>query len=206
MDLTAGVSWFRGSSVRIRRGGREIQVDPFGVAEESTADYVLLTHPHYDNFSEDDIDRVRGADTIVIAPASMKKQLEAADHFLRPGDMLQLDGLDLLAVPAHNVDKKFHPMENGWLGYVFTVDDVTYYHAGDTDYLDSMSTIRCDVAFLPLEGHYTMGPDDAARAAGACGASVLVPVHWGESWGTPDDVERLRRRFAGEVKVLPRAL
>src|SRR5687767_10668561 len=119
MDLTAGVSWFRGSSVRIRRGAREIQVDPFAISEPSAADYVLLTHPHYDNFSEADIARVRGPETVVIAPATMKKQLEAADHFLRPGDMLQLDGLDLLAMPAHNVDKKFHSQENGWLGYVF---------------------------------------------------------------------------------------
>src|SRR5688572_1228657 len=205
MDLTAGVSWFRGSSVRIRRGDREIVVDPYAISEESTADYVLLTHPHYDNFSEADIARVRGPHTVVIAPATMKKQLENADHFLRPGDMLQLDGLDLLAMPAHNVDKKFHPAENGWLGYVFTVDGVTYYHAGDTDYLDSMATIRCDVAFLPCDGHYTMGAEDAARAASACRASVLVPVHWGASWGSPEDGERMASGGPGEVKVLPRA-
>ena len=81
MDLTSGVSWFRGSSVRIRRGGREIHVDPSGLTEEGPADYVLLTHPHYDNFSEENIARVRGAGTTVIAPASMKKQLADADHF-----------------------------------------------------------------------------------------------------------------------------
>ena len=69
-----------------------------------------------------------------------------------------------------------------------------------------METIRCDVAFLPCEGHYTMAPDDAARAARACGASVLVPVHWGESWGTREDIERMHRLFPGEVRILPRAL
>ena len=206
MDLTTGVSWFRGSSVRIRRAGREIQVDPYGVSEERAADYVLLTHPHYDNFSEVDIARVRTPETVVIAPASMKKQLEDADHFLRPGDMLQLEGLDVLAMPAYNVDKKFHPQESAWLGYVFTLDGVTYYHAGDTDYLDSMTTVRCDVAFLPCDAHYTMGAEEAVRAAEACGASVLVPVHWGESWGSPEDLERMRRMFSGKLRVLPRAL
>ena len=206
MDLTSGVSWFRGSSVRIRRAGLEVQIDPLGLTESSVADYVLLTHPHYDNFSEQDIARVRGPDTVVIAPASMKKQLEDADHFLRPGDMLQLDGFDVLAVPAYNVDKKFHPPESGWLGYVFTLGDVTYYHAGDTDYLDSMETIRCDVAFLPCDGHYTMGPDEAVRAARACRAAVMIPVHWGDSWGSAEDVERMRKDFPGEVRVLPRAL
>jgi L-ascorbate metabolism protein UlaG (beta-lactamase superfamily) len=206
MDLTSGVSWFRGSSVRIRRGGVEVQIDPLGLTEHSVADYVLLTHSHYDNFSEEEIARVRGPDTVVIAPASMKKQIESADHFLRPGDMLQLNGIDVLAVPAYNADRKFHPPEYGWLGYVFTLGGVTYYHAGDTDYLDSMSTIRCDVAFLPCDAHYTMGPEEAVRAAQACGASVLVPVHWGETWGSAEDIERMREQFEGEVRVLPRAL
>ena len=182
-----------------------IFVDPLAVTEPVHADYVLLTHPHFDIFSEEDIAKVRNSNTVVIAPASMKKQIEDADHFLRPGDLLQLHGIDILAVPAYNTGKRFHPQGNEWLGYVFTIGDVTYYHAGDTDYLDSMATIRCDVAFLPCDGHYTMGAEDAARAAAACGASVLVPVHWGEAWGSPEDVERMRGRFGGEVRVLPRA-
>lgn len=203
-DMLDGVTWFRGSSVRIRRAGLEIHIDPLGVSDDSTADYILLTHPHFDNFSEADIDRVRGPDTVVVAPASMKKLLDDADHFMRPGDMLQLDGLDILAVPAHNVGKRFHLPEQGWLGYVFTVGGVTYYHAGDTDFLPAMLGIRCDVAFLPCDGHYTMGPEDAARAAKACAASVIVPIHWGEPHATRQEVERLRDLFDGEVRILDR--
>jgi len=75
-------------------------VDPLGVTEPVDADYVLLTHPHWDIFSEEDIARVRSPHTVVIAPASMKKQLEDADHFLRPGDPLHVQGIDILAVPA----------------------------------------------------------------------------------------------------------
>ena len=203
--LLEGITWFRGSSVRIRRGGREIHIDPLRVPEESTADYILLTHPHYDNFSEDDIQRLRGPDTVLVAPASMKKLLDQADHFMRPGDMLQLDALDVLAVPAHNVEKRFHRPEDGWVGYVFTLDGVTYYHAGDTDFLPSMFGIRCDVAFLPCGGHYTMGPEDAARAAEACGAEVVVPIHWGEPHGTRADAERIGDLFTGSVHILERA-
>jgi L-ascorbate metabolism protein UlaG (beta-lactamase superfamily) len=203
-DLLAGVTWFRGSSVRIRRGGMEIHVDPLGLDEDSEADVVLLTHPHYDNFSEADIARVRGPETVLVAPASMKKLLVDADHFMRPGDMLQLDGFDILAVPAHNVEKKFHTAEHGWLGYVFTVDDTTYYHAGDTDFLPSMSGIRCDVAFLPCGGHYTMGVDDAAKAGEACGAEIIVPIHWGEPHGTKQEIDRLAEIFPGQVRILER--
>ena len=203
-DSLEGITWFRGSSVRIRRAGVEIHVDPLGVDEPSEADFVLLTHPHYDNFSEDDIARVRGERTVIVAPASMKKQLDDADHFMRPGDMLQLDGFDVLAVPAYNVEKKFHTPEHGWLGYVFTIGGTTFYHAGDTDFLPAMYGIRCDVAFLPVGGHYTMGVDDAAKAAEACGAEVLVPIHWGEPHGTMEDIDRLRRIFPRTVHVLER--
>ncbi len=200
-EMLDGVTWFRGSSVRIRRAGLEIHVDPIGVPDDSRADFILLTHPHYDNFSESDIDRIRTPQTVVVAPATMKKLLGDADHFMRPGDMLQLDGLDVLAVPAYNVDKRFHRPEQGWLGYVFTVGGVTFYHAGDTDFLPSMFGIRCDVAFLPCGGHYTMGPEDAARAASACAASLVVPIHWGEPHATREDVERIRDLFEGEVHI-----
>ena len=204
IDSLDGITWFRGSSVRVRREGLEIHIDPIGVDEDSEADFVLLTHPHFDNFSESDIARVRGDRTVIIAPASMKKQLDDADHFMRPGDMVQLEGFDVLAVPAHNVGKKFHTSEDSWLGYVFTIGDTTFYHAGDTDFLPSMAQIRCDVAFLPVGGHYTMGIEDAARAGEACGASVIIPIHWGDPHGTPEDIERLRELFPGTVGVLER--
>ena len=61
--MLEGVTWFRQSSVRIRRGGVEIHIDPWGIPEGGTADFILLTHPHFDNFSEDDIAKVRGRDT-----------------------------------------------------------------------------------------------------------------------------------------------
>lgn len=203
-DLLEGITWFRGSSVRVRRAGLEIHVDPVGLDEASIADVVLLTHPHYDNFSEDDVARVRGPETILVAPATMKKLVADADHFMRPGDMLQLEGFDILAVPAHNLDKKFHTAEHGWLGYVFGLGGVTYYHAGDTDFLSSMRGIRCDVAFLPCGGHYTMGVEGAAKAAEACGAEVIVPVHWGEPHGTREEVEQLADLLPGKVCILER--
>lgn len=199
-----GVSWFRGSSVRIRRAGVEIHVDPTDVNGDSKADLVLLTHPHFDNFSEEDIARVRKPETVVVAPSSMKKLVDDADHFMRPGDMVHLDGFDVLAVPAHNLDKRYHTPEDGWLGYVFTIDGTTYYHAGDTDFLPAMFGIRCDVAFLPCGGHYTMGVEDAARAGEACGAEVVVPIHWGEPHGSEEDIAKLKELFSREVQVLER--
>lgn len=207
-DLLRGVTWFRGSSIRIRRGSLEVHIDPYGHesadSEPGAADYILLTHPHYDNFSEEDIDRLRTPDTVVIAPASMKKQLSDADHFLRPGDVLQLHDLDLLAMPAYNIDKRYHPPEAAWLGYVFTLDGVTYYHAGDTDPIEAMMSVNCDVAFLPVDGHYTMDAEGAARAAAFCGADVVVPIRWSEGH-SEDEAMRLAQMDGLNVELLERS-
>lgn len=203
-DFLHGVTWFRHSSIRIRRGGIEIHVDPWGVTEKSHADYILLTHPHYDNFSEEDIARVRGPDTILVAPSSMRKQLGEVDHLMRPGDLIQLDRIDILAAPAHHRERKFHPADSGWLGYVFSVDNVTYFHAGHTDPLESMVGIRCDVAFIPCCSDYTMGPEEAARVAEVCQASILVPLHWDDNPDGPDVVAKISDSFSGQVELLPR--
>ena len=203
-DFLDGVTWFRHSSLRIRRAGLEIHVDPWGVTEESEADYVLLTHPHYDNFSEEDLDRVRGQDTVVVAPSTMKKQVGEVDHFVRPGDLIQLDRIDILAVPAHNQDRRFHPPDAGWVGYVFSLGGVTFYHSGHTDFLNSMEAIRCDVAFLPCCSDYTLSPREAALAGEACGASVLVPLHWSDHGGGPQAALSIAGLFPGKVRFLER--
>jgi len=200
----SGVTWFRHSSIRIRRGGVEIHVDPFGITERARADFILLTHPHYDNFSEEDIAKVRGPDTVLIAPASMRKQLEDVDHLLRPGDMVQLGQVQILAVPAHNLSRKFHPPDSGWLGYVFTVDDLTYFHCGHSDPLEAMAGIRCDVAFVPCCSDYTMSAQDAVTVAEACQASTLVPLHWEDDPDGRTEVARMAEVFSGTVEVLPR--
>ncbi len=49
-----------------------------------------------------------------------------------------------------------------------------------------------------------MGVEDAARAGEACGAEVIVPIHWGEPHGSPEDIERLRELFSRDVHVLER--
>jgi L-ascorbate metabolism protein UlaG (beta-lactamase superfamily) len=179
-------------------------VDPWGVTEKGEADYILLTHPHYDNFSEEDIAKVRGPETVVAAPTSMRKQLEDVDHLLHPGDLIQLNRIDILAVPAYNLHRKFHPADSGWLGYVFSLGSVTYFHAGHTDPLDTMAGIRCDVVFVPCCSDYTIGPEGAVQIAEMCGASILVPLHWEENQKGMKDVKRLETLFSGQVHILER--
>jgi L-ascorbate metabolism protein UlaG (beta-lactamase superfamily) len=72
----------------------------------------------------------------------------------------------------------------------------TIYHAGDTDVFLDMGLIKRryepEVALLPIGGHYTMGPKDAALAASMLGVHDVVPMHYGTSPllnGTPQELK-----------------
>ena len=43
-----------------------------------------------------------------------------------------------MTVPAYNIDKEYHPKDAGYVGYIVTLNNVTYYIAGDTDVLDEV--------------------------------------------------------------------
>lgn len=82
----------------------------------------------------------------------------------------------------------------------------TLYHAGDTTVFGDMSLIgeiyQPDLAFLPIGGHYTMGPELAARAARLLAVERVVPVHFGTFpilSGTPDE---LADAAGGDFEVL----
>lgn len=87
---------------------------------------------------------------------------------------------------------------------MLTLGGVTYYHAGHSDYLDSVRDIRCDVALLPWSADYAMSPEDAAQAGTACGTTVVVPLHWGEHADPAADRRRIAALFPGEVRILER--
>jgi L-ascorbate metabolism protein UlaG (beta-lactamase superfamily) len=59
----------------------------------------------------------------------------------------------------------------------------TIYHAGDTNVFGDMRLIgelyRPDLALLPIGGHYTMGPREAALAVELLGVDAVAPIHWG---------------------------
>jgi L-ascorbate metabolism protein UlaG (beta-lactamase superfamily) len=84
------------------------------------------------------------------------------------------------------------------------------YHAGDTAVFGDLRIIgeshHPDVAFLPIGGHYTMGPAGAARAIELLGVSTVVPIHYGTFpvlTGTPGQLrDELERRELGDVRVI----
>ena len=125
-----------------------------------------------------------------------------------PGDRRAVEGFSIEVVPAYNIDKPFHPKANNWVGYIVEVAGRKLYHAGDTDRIPEMKTMRTDVAFLPIGGTYTMTAEEAAAAVNEdIKPKVAVPIHYGAVVGSDSDAQRFRELCTvSEVQVLTPSL
>ncbi len=181
------------SSIRMNKG-KIIYVDPFHIEENyQDADIILITHSHYDHFSEEDIEKVRKADTIIYVTEDYvenARQLGFSENKIigvKPNQTYYEGNIEINTVPAYNVNKQFHPKENNWVGYIIKIDGITYYIAGDTDITEENKKIKCDVAFVPVGGTYTMTAKEAAELVNIIKPKVAIPIHYGDIVGTKED-------------------
>lgn len=186
-----------------------VYVDPFKLPEGEArpkADVLLITHPHYDHCSVEDIRKITKKETVIITVPDAQSKLVSMDvaavKLVRPGDEVALEGISVKAVPAYNTDKDFHPKENEWVGYLIELAGSTVYVAGDTDKIPEMRSLEgVDVAFLPVSGTYVMTAEEAAEAAKAIKPKLAIPMHYGDIVGTQQDAQRFKKLLEGSVRV-----
>ena len=201
-----GLSWLGHASFRLSRAGVTLYFDPWQIpSEPHDADWVLIGHPHFDHLSPGDVAKVARAETEVVTVAECAEKLKAAGfsgtvRVVKPGDKIQAKGVSIEVVPAYNTNKKFHPKESGWAGFIVELDGVRIYHAGDTDFIPEMRGLKTDVALLPVSGIYVMTPEEAAEAAKVINPKVAVPMHYGSIVGTAADAKRFQK-LCGSVIV-----
>lgn len=194
------------SSIRINKK-KVIYIDPFKINKNyNDADIIFITHDHYDHYSEEDIDKVIKEDTtIVISKDLLKKLLKKGINknaiiVAEPNKEYETQGINFNTIPAYNINKKFHPKENNWLGYIITINNVKYYVAGDTDITDENRKVKCDVAFVPVGGTYTMDFKEAARLINEIKPKIAVPIHYGSIVGTEQDARNFINLLNSEIK------
>jgi L-ascorbate metabolism protein UlaG (beta-lactamase superfamily) len=201
-DVRDHVQRLNHDAFRFEAGGMVVYTDPFKVPARHDADLVLISHEHFDHCAPEDVAAVSKPGTVVVAAASCRDQLASDARLVQPGDRLEVAGVSIEVVPAYNKDKHFHPRDAGHVGFVFTLDGVRVYFAGDTDLIPEMTDIRADVALLPVSGTYVMTADEAVQAARDVGAEVTIPMHYGDIIGTARDAEALEKRFEGQVVIM----
>ena len=206
--MTENIAILTHSSIRIKDADRTIYIDPFKVENEpKDADFILVTHDHFDHFSPEDIAKVAKADSILVAPEKMaKKAQEAANlvgeiEIVRPNEKYEIAGLKFETVPAYNTLKPFHPKKAGWVGYILEVDAKRVYIAGDTDATKEAEAVDCDIAMIPIGGTYTMDARKAAKLINAMKPAIAIPTHYGSVVGKPEDGETFAKLVEAPVEA-----
>ena len=179
-----------------------IYFDPYQIEEGPTADLILISHDHFDHCSPEDVTKIQGPETIIVTEKDSAEKLTGDVRVLKPGETLNLEGINILGVPSYNTDKDFHPRKNGWLGFVVEVAGVRIYHAGDTDFIPEMKDLDADIALLPVSGTYVMTADQAVKAALAIKPKLAIPMHYGAIVGNDQDAVAFKKALEGKVDVL----
>ena len=178
------------SSIKIT-GSKTIYFDPLMMNEVHDADYIFITHTHYDHLELTSIKKILKEETIIIGPYDMKDKLDGISNniiYIYPEEELELPNIKVKAVPAYNINKSFHKKEFNWLGYYLVFDDKKYYIAGDTDALPENNNLDVDVAFIPIGGVYTMDYSEAAQFVNEMKPKEVIPIHYGMVVGSKEDL------------------
>jgi L-ascorbate metabolism protein UlaG (beta-lactamase superfamily) len=199
-EVAENIHWLGHDTFKIT-GEKVIYTDPFEIKQKDTADIILITHEHRDHCSTADLEKVRGPKTVIVATPDCASKLSGDIRFMKPGDRITVEGVDIEAVPAYNTNKKFHPKGNAWIGYIFTVNGMRIYLAGDTDHIPEMKNFNVDIALLPVSGTYVMTAEEAVKAAIDINPKVAIPMHYDSVVGTLDDAERFAAGLKGRVEV-----
>lgn len=194
------------SSIKINKE-KMIYIDPFKIVKNyNDADIIMITHDHYDHYSEEDIDKVKKENTIIIAPEGLLTKLLKKGFnknyiiTVVPNKKYMVEGIKIETLPAYNINKTFHPKENKWVGYIIEIKGIKYYIAGDTDITLENKKIKCDVAFVPVGGTYTMNSGEAAGLVNEIKPKIAVPIHYGSIVGTKQEAIDFSKLLNPQIK------
>ena len=177
------------ASIRIKKNNLVLYFDPYKITNEislNDADYVFITHGHYDHFSKEDIKKVMKYKTKFIAPLDLKEELidlgvlESNMILVEPGATYKLDDISFDTIASYNVNKDYHKKEYNWVGYNVLLDGNKYYVIGDSDFIPEMNNVDVDVLFVPVGGTYTMNYNEAAFLTNKLKPKYAIPIHYGE--------------------------
>jgi L-ascorbate metabolism protein UlaG (beta-lactamase superfamily) len=221
--MAVPLTWLGHAAFRLdSQRGKRVYVDPFLTgnpkcpqAEQTPerVDLIALTHGHMDHVG-DTVDLAKRFGCPVVALVELRDWLtmkhglpEADEHSPNKGGTVTVDGISITLTDANH--------SSSWVdltylgepaGLVIELEDgFKLYFAGDTNAFGDMALIRRiyepDVAVLPIGGHFTMAPREAAVALELLGVKRCVPCHYGTFpllTGTPDEL----RRLAPDVEIV----
>lgn len=213
------VTFYGQSCLAVEAAGKTLLFDPFirqnPLAEavdvnSIQADYILITHGHFDHVADaPEIAKRTGATVISTSEVCQwlkRQQVENVQEMV-VGGRIAFDFGQVRTVAAVHSSRLPDESPGGLpAGFVVETAEGNFYHAGDTALTMDMQLIahwtRLNWAALPIGDHYTMGVDDAVRAADFVGCSRVLGMHYDTFPPIRIDHDDARRRFTAAGKEL----
>ena len=189
------LTYFGHSCFLLETGGSKVLFDPFirpnplakdVDVDQLEADYILLSHGHADHVADaEEIGKRTGAELVGIAEVVGwfgQKGLKA-NYGMNIGGKVSLPfGTVKMVAALHSSSMPDGSYGGIAAGFVVEAEGKIFYFAGDTALTYDMKLIgeqyQLDFALLPIGDNYTMGIDDALKAADWTGANKIIGMHY----------------------------
>lgn len=195
--MSVEVTWLGHASWLLESGEHRILIDPFltdnpaakAKPEEVAADFILLTHGHFDHVADAAAIANRCQATLVanfeVATWFAEKQQVKKTLGMNLGGSVQLPfGRLQMTLAWHSSQMPDGSYGGNPGGFVIETGERRLYFAGDTALFSDMKLIASgglDVAVLPIGDLFTMGPDDSLEAIKLLSPQKVMPAHY-DTW------------------------
>jgi L-ascorbate metabolism protein UlaG (beta-lactamase superfamily) len=183
------IRWLGHSGFEIALANKILLIDPWltgnprasmKASDIKKSDVVCVTHDHGDHLGDAvEICKRTGATFVGIYELGVFAEEQGVKDVvgINIGGTVNVKGITISLVQA------FHSSTRGVpTGFVIKAEGKTIYHTGDTGLFGDMKLIgevyRPDVALVPIGNHYTMGPEEAAKAVKLIRPDVVIPIHY----------------------------
>jgi L-ascorbate metabolism protein UlaG (beta-lactamase superfamily) len=192
-SISDSLKYIGHSFVKIKTiDGTVVYIDPYAVNEYAdSADIVLVTHEHGDH---NELSRVHQKSTCQVIRSANAIISGVYQSFT-------IGNIKITAVAAYNSNH----LKSQCVGYVVEFDGIKLYHAGDTGNITEMAALASQnitYALLPMDGIYTMTPEQATQAADSIQAKHDIPIHTMPPTDTYSDA--IVARFTSSHKLIVR--
>jgi L-ascorbate metabolism protein UlaG (beta-lactamase superfamily) len=209
MSIT--LTWLGHAAMTIDAAGKHLVIDPFltgnpvasTTADKLPADFILISHGHSDHVGDSVAIAKRTGATIIanfeIATWCTNQGLTAHGQHIGGGFHYPF-GYVKLTEALHGSALPDGSNGGNPAGFLITTEGKKIYLACDTGLFGDMALIGdegIDLAVLPIGDNFTMGPDDALRAAKLIRAKNVIPVHY----NTFDLIKQDARAWAKRVEA-----
>ncbi|MBO5138367.1 MAG: MBL fold metallo-hydrolase [Bacilli bacterium] len=195
---------FTQSSIKIK-SKKTVYFDPYQInASYHDADYIFITHDHYDHYDEESIKKLLKKETTLIIPTCLEEKaqkLTKNTQVVQPEKHYKIGEIEFDTIRSYNINKIYHPKEKNYVGYNVLINKLYYYIMGDTDRTKECDSVKTDICFIPIGGTYTMNYKEATDYINYIKPKKVIPTHYGTIVGDISLKDKFKKEINSNIEV-----